>query len=179
LSPEQKAVAFLLAVLVMASWSWRYVRDNVLFWRGAEEIAPPKAEPGIMVQVSGAVNAPGVYTLPRGSRVKDAIDMAQGAAPDADVECLNLASLLQDGQRLHVPVKQPPSGEPSADTRVNINTASQHELETLPGIGPEMAKRIIEYRKTSGGFATVDDLTNVSGIGDKVLARLKPLVKLR
>jgi competence protein ComEA len=175
LSPEQKAVAFVLALLVMVSWSWRYVRDNILFWQDAGELPPPKTQV-IMVQVSGAVNAPGVYTLPRGSRVKDAIDVAQGVTEDADTEYLNLASLLQDGQRLHIPARQPPT---ATDKRVNVNTASQEELEALPGIGPEMAKRIIEYRKTSGGFATIDDLKNVSGIGDKVFMRLKPLVKVR
>ena len=179
MSPEQKAVAFVLALLVMVGWTWRYVRDNVLFWTGAEELAPQKVDLGIVVQVSGAVNSPGVYTLPKGSRVKDAIEVAQGAAPDADLEYLNLAALLQDGQRLQVPVREPPGEETKEDTRINVNTASQQELETLPGIGPEMAKRIIEYRKTSGRFATVDDLKNVSGIGDRVLARLKPLVKVR
>jgi len=179
LSPEQKAVAFVLALLVMLGWTWRYVRDNVLFWNGAEELAPEKVEQGIMVQVSGAVNSPGVYTLPKGSRVKDAIEAAQGVAPGADLEGLNLASLLQDGQRVQVPVIEPPGEETKPDTRVNVNTASQLELEALPGIGPEMAKRIIEYRKTRGKFAAVDDLKNVSGIGDRLLERLKPLVKVR
>ena len=141
----------------------------------------------VFVHVTGAVARPGVVTLRAGSRVADAVDAAGGATADADTEQLNLARVLSDGEQIRVPrvgeVLPDPapqltgtagpgagaaSGKPGdggASGTVNINTASASELEKLPGIGPALAPRIVEYRDSHGPFATVDALTDVPGIG--------------
>ncbi|WP_410050691.1 helix-hairpin-helix domain-containing protein [Actinomyces sp. MRS3W] len=153
--------------------------------------AGPEAEETgeLVIHVAGAVTTPGVVTLPAGSRVVDAIDAAGGALPDADTDQLNLARVLQDGEQVRVPHQGEDastweeqtgvSGDGSRDTgagaggRININTASATELETLPGIGPALAQRIVDYREEHGPFAAVDDLTEVSGIGAAKLEALR------
>ena len=151
-------------------------------------LRPPPTEPPWVVHVDGAVLHPGVYTLPPGARVADAIAVAGGLAADADTKALNLAAPLQDGARVWVPRRgemPPPSPTRPAPevnspnrpgTRLNLNTATPAELEALPGIGPALAKRIVEYREAHGPFATVDDLLAVSGIGPAKLAQLRPYV---
>lgn len=144
----------------------------------------------VKVHVAGAVEKPGVYQLPAGSRVDDAVRLA-GVLPAADLNALNLAALLTDGQKVTVPLRQAmlpagtggASGAPAAgftagtgsDTQgqVNINTASQAELESLPGIGPALAGRIIQHREENGPFMVPEDIKNVSGIGDKRYEQLK------
>ena len=163
----------------------------------------PAAGPGglsttsgsVVVHVTGAVARPGVVTLRAGSRVADAVDAAGGASADADTEQLNLARVLTDGEQIRVPrvgevlpdpVPQPGGaatpgagtapGKPgagSASGTVNINTASASELEKLPGIGPALAQRIVEYRDSHGPFASVDSLTDVPGIGKAKLEALR------
>ncbi len=137
------------------------------------------------VYVTGAVNQPGaVVTLPPGSRVHDALDAAGGAAPDADLERIDLAALVHDGDHIHVyrvgesaaPID---SGQPqaSADQNVvHVNRATLEELETLPGIGPALAQRIIDYRTTNGAFTSLESLMEVSGIGARTIERLDGLV---
>lgn len=144
----------------------------------------------VKVHVAGTVEKPGVYQLPVGSRVEDAVKLA-GVLPTADLDALNLAAPLADGQKVTVPLHQaalPPGtgrlfGAPAASTptgagfgtqgQVNINTAGQAELESLPGIGPALAERIIQYREESGPFRIPEDIKNVSGIGDKRYEQLK------
>jgi competence protein ComEA len=151
------------------------------------------APAAVVVHVAGAVAEPGLVTLASGSRVADAIEAAGGPAPDADLDRLNLAAPLVDGQRVAVAAlgrPAPPldpvatggapvdaSGDPSgAAGPVNLNTATQAELETLPGIGPALAQAIIEERERSGGFAAVGDLRRVPGIGDARFAQVESLV---
>lgn len=130
----------------------------------------------LKVHVVGAVESPGVYSLERGSRIEDAISLA-GAKPEADLNALNLAAILQDGQRVWVPETAPPAAEGEAAAspgvgaggKVNINTADARQLEALPGVGPAIAERIIRYREENGPFGMVEDLINVSGIGEKTL----------
>lgn len=141
----------------------------------------------IMVHVAGNVNNAGVYELPYGSRVKDALDAAGGANADADVNALNLVEVATDGQKITVPSKvstvtigslvQSPGGVTSAGGAVNINTADEKALEELPGIGPALAKRIIEYRNQKP-FTSVEELKNVSGIGGKKFEQMKDKVTL-
>jgi competence protein ComEA len=132
-----------------------------------------------MVHVAGAVKSPGVYELPDGSRVTDAVSAAGGAASDADLDALNLAALLTDGLKIYVPKvgEAPPqnvAGEGSSI--VNLNTASAAELEELPGIGPVLAQRIIDFRTKRGRFTSVRQLMEVDGIGPKKFESLEDLV---
>ncbi|ACL39956.1 competence protein ComEA helix-hairpin-helix repeat protein [Pseudarthrobacter chlorophenolicus A6] len=146
----------------------------------------------VVVHVSGAVLAPGVVTLPAGSRVHQAISAAGGAAADADLDLLNLAAAAEDGQKIHIPRQgeQPaaggagslgqgstaPPGSAGAGARININTAGVEELDALPKVGPVLAQRIVDWRKEHGPFSAVEDLDAVDGVGPKMLEALLPLV---
>ncbi len=148
----------------------------------ADSTAPENASGEVVVHVAGAVSSPGVYTLPADSRVDDAV-RAAGATADADLSQLNLAQKLADGQKITVPVAgaTPADGSSAATTAdsdngglININTATQEELESLPSIGEVRAQAIITYREEHGGFRTIDELKEVSGIGEKIFADIAP-----
>lgn len=148
----------------------------------ADSAAPENASGEVVVHVAGAVSSPGVYTLPADSRVDDAV-RAAGATADADLSQLNLAQKLADGQKITVPVAgaTPADGNSAATTAdsdnsalININTATQEELESLPSIGEVRAQAIITYREEHGGFRTTDELMEVSGIGEKIFADISP-----
>lgn len=150
----------------------------------ADSAAPENASGEVVVHVAGAVTSPGVYTLPADSRVDDAV-RAAGATADADLSQLNLAQKLADGQKITVPVAgaAPADGSSAATTAdsdngglININTATQEDLESLPSIGEVRAQAIITYREEHGGFRTIDELKEVSGIGDKIFADISPHV---
>jgi competence protein ComEA len=143
----------------------------------------------VIVHVAGAVQAPGVYTLPSGARVIDGIRSAGGLAAGADASAINLARPLADGERVYIPRRgeTPPaahvSGDPSAAQgtsaaggKVNLNTASAADLEALPGIGEVLAQRIVDYRTQHGPFRNVRDLLKVEGIGDKKFDSIKDYV---
>ncbi|MET0955710.1 MAG: helix-hairpin-helix domain-containing protein [Cryobacterium sp.] len=150
--------------------------------------------PGVFVHVLGAVAHPGLFELHQGARVVDVVAAAGGLLPTADEAGLNLARLVSDGEQLYVPAQgevppgAPVAGQPDAGaggaagtgtpagTKVNLNTATVTDLDTLPRIGPAMAQRILDYRAAQGRFASIDDLRNVTGIGDKTFAALKDLV---
>lgn len=153
------------------------------------------AEPGVdtvVVHVSGAVARPGVVELLIGSRVVDALAQAGGPDDEADLSALNLARPLVDGEQVHVPVEGelPPGGAASGGAAggssgagasgalVNINTAGPAELESLPGVGPALAGRIIAWREQNGQFRSVDELLAVSGIGEKTLAGFRDQVTI-
>jgi competence protein ComEA len=131
----------------------------------------------IYVQVTGAVNQPGVYQLKNDSRGIDAVNAAKGLTAEADGEAVNLATKLKDGQKLNIPTKtqtqQNQSGGTTAGGTININTASKEELMTLPGIGEVLAQNIIDYRTKNGAFSDPSEIKNVNRIGDKLYEQLK------
>jgi competence protein ComEA len=151
--------------------------------------SPPTAAggPGIYVHILGAVNRPGLYELHEGDRAVDAVAAAGGFTAEADRTQLNLARFVTDGEQIAVPVvgqAQAPAvsgvagGGATVPGKVNINTADAAALETLPRVGPAMAERIIAWREANGRFASIEDLMNVSGVGDKTFDSLRELVTL-
>ena len=160
---------------------------------GAGGGGPPTGRAGVVtVHVVGQVRRPGVVELTAGSRVGDAVERAGGALRGADLGEVNLARVLVDGEQIRVPKPgesvpaagpagpSGPSGAPGSGTGqgglVNLNSASAAELEELPGVGPVLAQRIVDWRTEHGRFASVDELAEVSGIGEKMFAQLQPKV---
>ena len=133
-----------------------------------------------LIDVAGAVQHPGLYRLPRGARVYDAIQAAHGTNPDANTDAVNLARPLADGERVFVPRNgEPTPSEPAGTTAVvHINAASERELDALPGVGPATAAAIVAYRTAHGPFATIDELASVKGIGASKLELIRALVDL-
>lgn len=148
---------------------------------------PAAGASGITVHVTGNVVQPGVYELPEGARVIDALEKAGGNLDEADLVRINLAQPLLDGQQVYIPAL-PPEGEDvqhpvpqqlaSPEKRVNINTADRSELEGLPGIGAVKAQSIINHREQHGQFQAIEDLLEVSGIGEKTLESIKEQVSI-
>lgn len=140
--------------------------------------ATPTAGP-ITVYVTGEVNQPDqLITLPPGSRVQDALEAVGGTTEQADLEKVNLAGLLRDGDQVDVPPKgqETALATPSGGELVHINTATVEELDTLPGVGPSLAQRIIEYRDANGAFQNLDELDAVEGVGPSLLDQIRDLV---
>ena len=144
----------------------------------------PIIESLLMIDMKGQVVNPGVYELPAGSRMQDAIDAAGGFTPEADSRAINLALIVVDETSLYVPaageeVILPASAQTASATGsglININQATEAELMELPGIGPSKAAAILAYREEAGSFKTPEELTEVSGIGDKTFEQLKDLI---
>ena len=137
----------------------------------------------ISVQVSGAVVAPGVYELDPDARMEDAIRAAGGASVDADLATLNLARRLKDGENIDIPAIRPTPGPGTAvaaedDDRIDVNSATPDELDSLPGIGPALADAIIEYRTDNGPFASVDELARVPGISARMVDNMRDQVTI-
>ena len=176
------AAAVLLAALVVAG---RYLA-------GAGASAPPQQaaalvreqpaeRPALLVHVVGAVREPGLYRLREGSRVADAVERAGGATPKADLALVNLAAPIADGTQILVPARsRSPAGGAGGDGDeggpVHLNTATVEELDTLPGVGPVTAQKIVAFRQENGAFASVDELDAVPGIGPARLEELRKLV---
>lgn len=144
----------------------------------------------ILVDVEGAVIAPGLYTLPADARIGDAIEAAGGLAPDAAMGAANLAQKVSDGEQVYVPTREEQSqqavqgisstqGQATAQSssgKTNINTASAEELQKLDGIGPALSRRIVDHRQANGRFSSIEELKNVSGIGDAKFASIKDAI---
>ena len=192
-----------LLLLVVAA----LVAGGLFVWsrRAPAAIAPPAIPPPpdaaaspattvqLLVHVAGAVRRPGLYALPAGARVADAIEAAGGATPRADLGLLNLAEPLLDGSKVDVltraarpgapvagPGAAPAAASPAAASPgpVSLNSADQALLETIPGVGPVTALAILAYRNEAGGFSSIEELMEVSGIGPATLEAIRPYVTL-
>jgi competence protein ComEA len=172
------------ALLVSAWWIARSGPQGELIPTAAGSepsplVATPTLVAEVVVHVAGRVRSPGLYRLPEGARVFDALEAAGGARPRVDLSTVNLARVLLDGEQILVgttPQPGAPGGSSSGSSLVNLNSADQALLETLPGVGPVTASAIMEFREQNGPFASVDDLLDVSGIGEKTLEQLRPFV---
>jgi competence protein ComEA len=155
----------------------------------AVQLLPPPTPAPVLVHVAGAVSEPGLYSLPHGARVKDAVDLAGGLAEGADSNLINLAKPVSDGMQIWVPsvnvdqidsndaaINQQAQNQGQPTRQININTASQDELESLSGIGPVIAGAIIQYRQEHGAFNEISEIINVSGIGPVVFEKIKPFI---
>ena len=199
--PGGTTVAALIAVVVLiaAVGVWRHAatreHSQALAQSSSEGeeseaasvAAGPSAAPSsgehpddVVVYVSGAVASPGVLTLPATSRVIDAITAAGGAMPEADLESINLARIIVDGEQIRVGVvgESPPPGSAGTGTDaqacVRLATATETELQTLPGVGPALAQRIITYRATHPRLTSVEELDDVPGIGPSLIEKIRP-----
>lgn len=137
----------------------------------------------IKIHITGEVNQPGLIELEVGERVKDAIDMAGGLTNEADISKINLAYILSDGEKIYIPNQNDELDEEqilqTSNSKVNINTATVSELETIPGVGESTAKAIVEYRTETGRFATIEDVQNVSGIGKSKFEKMKDYIVVK
>jgi len=159
------------------------------------KLAPPPTPPPLLIHITGAIANPGVYALADGARVQDALAAAGGLLPEAEGGLINLAAFLEDGQQISVPWKQfdsdagqrggsipyqsekkPSESTPDPIRPLNINIATQSELESLPGIGSVIALRIIEYRLEFGPFEKIEEIKAVDGIGEKIFDRIKDYI---
>lgn len=182
---------------------------------GASAAGANSARPGsdpsrpvtVVFQVAGCVRAPGVYSLPAGKRVMDAVNAAGGAREDADLEAINLAAHIEDGVRIYIPTRDETRPSAAGDRTsgtgqsalratasdrgcgpgklrspgegvVNINTADRGELQRLPGVGPATAEKIIDYRRQIGRFRSPEQLIDVKGIGPKTFEKMRPFVRV-
>ena len=181
-TPIQKRALLAMSAVVVVLSVFIVIRGNT------DEITPPPVvveqvqAPQIFVDVTGAVNSPGVYTLIASSRVIDAIKAAGGSAAGADLSTINLARVLADGEQIYVDAaiinsKGVRVSSPKRSGPININRATVSDFDSLDGIGPVIAARIVDYRKTHGPFITVEDLQKVSGIGAAKFAQIK--IKIR
>ncbi len=201
-TPTSRAAAGIVGVLVMG-----LVLGALLVWRGRpveqpvpalQRTAPspsatgsPSASAGLVVHVAGAVRHPGLVQLPASARVADALDAAGGPARNAELASVSLARPLVDGEQLVVlakgqsaPLAAPaPPGGPgapgaSSNAPIDLNTATLEQLDTLPGVGPVLAQRILDWRSEHGPFGSKDELREVSGIGEATYADIEPLVRV-
>jgi len=185
---RRRALAYVLALLAVLALAGRLAFKNESQAPAAAPVSL-RAEPAparkVVVHVVGQVFKPGLYSLPEGSRVDDAISTAGGPKPKAALELVNLAAPVADGQQIIVPSRRDAAvagaggtGPSALGGRVHLNSATLEQLDELPGIGPITAQKILDYRAEHGAFGSVDELDAVSGIGPATLAELRDLVDL-
>jgi competence protein ComEA len=188
--------AWAVAALALAALSAWYLTHS----RSSADAAPPpvptiavqgesKGGGKVTVDVAGEVKEPGVYLLTPGARVEDALERAGGPSRKADLSQINRAAKLEDGRQVLVPAKPsrsavaaasaPGGSVPAAPEQpINLNTATLEQLDTLDGVGPSTAQKILDYRTEHGGFTAIEELDQISGIGEKRLAALRERVRL-
>lgn len=157
----------------------------------------------IIVYITGEISNPGLYELEENSRIADCIEKAGGTKEKADITNINLATILEDGEKIYIPAKDEENAQEKTNnkseeknnnnitsktviennvnkknTKVNINTATQTELESLPGIGSSIATKIIEYRKENGKFKNIEEIKKINGIGENKYKKIRELIKV-
>ena len=182
-SQTQKRALLVIGSLILLLSVFIVARGNSQPNEAMQVVPITIAEPEIFVDVTGAVNKPGVYTLTGKSRVIDAIKAAGDSAPGADLSTINLARVLNDGEQIYVDSTIVNSSGVRVSNAVrsgpiNINRATARQLDALDGVGPVIAQRIVDYRKINGSFLTIDDLQKVSGIGAAKFAQIKAKVRI-
>jgi competence protein ComEA len=180
-----KATITVLAVVAFGTYvfSSGIGKDNtVTISKGAETTDEPKeiSSPKIYVHVAGSVKSPGIYQLDSGTRVYDAVLAAGGFTAKANQASVNMARALNDGEQLLISSQNAVQSFENSmvSSLISLNQASASQLEELPGVGPALAGRMIDWRTANGGFKAKEDLLNVAGIGDKLFASVKDLVTL-
>ena len=198
-----------IVILVGVYWAFNIstdtqeitTQDNMLEVAGnTKEEEIEEDEDIIIVHITGGVRKPGIVKLKENSRIEDAIEAAGGLTEDSDISAVNLAYMLEDGIKIRIPmiddledsnkeayitedsgenVILEVNSESSSNSIVNINKATQTELETLPGIGPSLATKIIEYRESNGKFSKKEDIKNVTGIGDSKYASIEKFIVVK
>jgi competence protein ComEA len=184
-SQRRALIAVSLVAILFATFLFTNTRGRAVAQESAKPtLTMPAVAKTILIHVAGKVKRPDVYPLLAGSRVSDAIKAAGGANRGVDLGDINLARVLTDGEQVYVGyvAKANSSSSKSSKSRftgvININRATKAEFDSLAGIGPVIASRIINYRNTNGPFLALDDLLKVSGIGSKTLERIRPRLSL-
>ena len=169
-------IAGIFVGMLLTAIVWNTARPP----RGEPVALRPPPEPApISVHITGAVIAPGVYEIHKDSRIADAINAAGGFLPVANQEDINLAALVEDGSKINIEKRTDYSSSGGGGSeRVNINTASLDELDTLPGIGPVTAQAIIDHRLDNGRFQRIDEITDVTGIGSATYERIMDMISV-
>jgi competence protein ComEA len=191
--PRRLAAAAVAALVLILLSAWYLSRSRPSASASAAPVATIAVEEEgggrVIVDVAGAVRKPGVYRLASGARVEDALQRAGGATRRADLSQVNRAAKLEDGRQVLVPVRVTAGAAPAAPggaaagaaapaAPINLNTATLEQLDTLDGVGPATAQKILDYRRAHGGFGSVDELDQVPGIGEKRLAALRERLRV-
>lgn len=188
---KQRKLLFLFAIIliIISSSLYRHWQKNsapsIVMSDVPQSVMPAQHKKLATVYISGAVLKPGVITVSDGARVIEVIDLAGGLAQGADVSKLNLAQSVKDGMHINVPGSLGPFRTTSyshstkqAGNKVNINTADKTELDKLPGIGPTLAQRILDYREENGPFKNINDLKKVKGMSQSRFDKLKEMITI-
>lgn len=190
ISTKMKIVIAVVVVIIATTvgiYMYKQTQENTVSYYDNEEQSGETHISQITVHITGAINNPGVVVLEEGSRIVDALEAAGGETDEADVNRLNLAYVLEDGEKLYIPSKNEEEQEyitqgkdnmSEGQSKININVAQIEELITLPGVGEATANKIIEYRKENGKFQKIEDLKNVPGIGDSKYENIKTMIRV-
>ena len=190
ISTKMKIVIAVVVVIIATTvgiYMYKQTQENTVSYYGNEEQSEETHISQITVHITGAINNPGVVVLEEGARIVDALEAAGGETEEADVNRLNLAYVLEDGEKLYIPSKNEEEQEyitqgkdnmSEGQSKININSAQIEELITLPGVGEATANKIIEYRKENGKFQKIEDLKNVPGIGDSKYENIKTMIRV-
>ena len=185
-SQRRALIAISLVAILFATFLFTNTRGRAVAQESPKPaLTMPAVAKTILIHVAGKVKRPDVYPLLAGSRVSDAIKAAGGAQKGVDLSDINLARVLVDGEQVYVGYVAKVSSSSSSKSKktrftgvINVNRATKAEFDSLTGIGPVLASRIINYRSANGPFLALDDLLKVSGIGSKTLERIRPRLSL-